>query len=85
MSAFILLALPHATPLASKPVATILVRMPAAAYEEALRSDAPAAIRDASKQALDYGSFVWLEVEAPDLDSLRATGLPMDDREEPYT
>ena len=82
--AFVLLALPLSAPSANKPAATILVRMPAVAYE-ALRSDSPAAIRDASKQALDYGSFVWLEVTTTELDSLQATGLPMDVREEPYT
>ena len=84
MLAFVLLALPLFAPSASQPAATVLIRMPAVAYE-ALRSDSPAAIRNASKQTLDYGSFVWLEVATTELDSLQATGLPMDVREEPYT
>jgi hypothetical protein len=52
---------------------------------ETLRSEIHVAIPDPSEQALDYGSFVWLEVESADLDSLRASGLSMDIRKEPYT
>ena len=80
----LLLALPVTTPSASQPSASVLVRMSRAAYE-ALRANTLVAAQDTSEQALDYGSFVWLEVEAVALDTLRATGLPIDVREEPYT
>ena len=84
MLAVFLLALPLAAPSAEQPSATVLVRVPGAAFE-ALRSDVRAAVQDASKRVLDYGPFVWLEVEANDLEDFQAAGLPMDIREEPYT
>ena len=83
MLGFLLLSLPVVTPSARQSSTTVLVRMSSAAYK-ALRSETPAVVQDASMQALDYGSFIWLEVEAADLESLRATGLAMEIREEPY-
>lgn len=81
---FVLLALPLATPSAKRPPATVLVRISGAAYE-AVQPETRIALHDASKQTLDYGSFVWLEVETADLDRLRATGLPIEVRQAPYT
>ena len=84
MVGLVLLAVPLATPSAKRASTTVLVRMSGDAYER-LRSEIHLAVQDPSEQALDYGSFVWLEVEKADLDNLRASGLSMDIREEPYT
>ncbi len=81
---FALMALPHAAPSASQPKATVLVRLPADAYE-AWRAGISPAKQDAVRRTLDYGSFVWLELAAADLGGLQATGLPMEVRTEPYT
>jgi serine protease AprX len=82
--AFALLAIPRSAPSASQPSATILVRMAAAAYD-ALLADIPAFMQDTTRQLLDYGSFVWLELPATELDTLQKTALPIEIREHPYT
>jgi serine protease AprX len=81
---FALLMLPLSAPSASQPQATVLVRMPASTYN-VLRAASPVPLGDANTRVLDYGSFVWLELPDTELDALRATGLPIEVREEPYT
>ena len=84
MVMLVLLAAPLATPSAQQPSATVLVRISSTAYNRS-RPEVRSAVRQASKRTLEYGAFVWLEVETQDLAGLRATGLPIDVRAEPYT
>ena len=58
-----LLAPPGSVPAASQPEDTVLVRMPASAYER-LRVDASPPVHQASERAIDHGSFAWLELAA---------------------
>jgi serine protease AprX len=71
--------LPPASLPAPQQVETKLVRLPARAFESA-GSGTVGAVR-----ALDYGSFVWLEVQPADLTRLEAADLSYQVYEEPYT
>ncbi len=66
-------------PLASEQAGTKLVRLPVPASEIA-GSDLDATVR-----ALDYGSFVWLELQTANLTRLEAAGVPYQLYGSPYT
>lgn len=74
--ALCLMVLPQAPLSATGPETTVWVRMPAAAYNAA---GIP------SVRAVDYGSFVWLELTADSLSRLQASGLPFQVYPEPFT
>ncbi len=46
--------------------------------------DALARLNLAPRLELDYGTFVWLELSADDLDRLRAARVPFDKQQDPY-
>jgi serine protease AprX len=74
--ALCLTALPLAPIAATEPAGTVFVRMPAAAY----RAAALPAVR-----ILEYGSLVWLELEAGAFAELQASGHPYQAFEAPFT
>jgi PKD repeat protein len=76
IAAILLAALPS-TPLAAEPTGDlVLARMPAGAYDETLVT---------AQRALDYGTFVWLELTTAQFAQLQQSGLPYQVYSEAFT
>lgn len=72
-------ASPPAKLSASIPEDTVFVQVPTIRENQGLPSDI------SPVQALDYGSFVWLELRARDLARLEAAGVPLEMDPAPFT
>ncbi|MFQ5411568.1 MAG: hypothetical protein ACE5EC_04700, partial [Phycisphaerae bacterium] len=62
----------------SDPIASV-VRIPARAKA------ALSALRVQPRMSIDYGAFVWMEVEAGDLAALESAGVALEAQQDPYT